>query len=152
MFSSILTFLRLSLYPAKQVLRLRLAPLHAYMGATFVFTVVVTLMDFLFLRPDFFIPMWLFLHGFAVFFFYLIWVACIALLVQLITRIRMKRVWPYRQAWPYAVAMTLVPTFLMVLLFQWSPAYSWVPVPVLLYYVGYPLTQIPLKKSRGSRI
>ncbi|WP_254281610.1 hypothetical protein [Exiguobacterium aurantiacum] len=144
-------FIRHSLLPTKQTLRLRLAPLHAYMLASLVFTIVATVLDYLVLRPDFFAPMWLFLHGFAIFFFYMMWVAVAALFVQLATRLRMKKPWPYRQAWPYAVAMTLVPTLLLVALYHFMPAFLWLGFVVTIVFLTVPLFQIPLKQKNSGR-
>lgn len=150
MLSTILTFLRTSLIPSKGVLRLRLAPLHAYMGATFILTLLITMLDFLVIRPDFFIPMWLFLHGFAVFFFYLIWVAIMALYVQLFTKIYSKSKWAYRQAWPYAVSMTLVPTLILVILNHVNPDFLALGLMIGLAYISYPLTKVPQPKQRRA--
>ncbi|WP_026825697.1 MULTISPECIES: hypothetical protein [Exiguobacterium] len=150
MLSTIFTFLRSSLVPSKQVLRLRLAPLHAYMGAAFILTLVITTLDFLVIRPDFFIPMWLFLHGFAIFFFYLIWVSIIALFVQLFTKIYSKNMLPYRQSWPYAVSMTLVPTVLLVTLYHINSNFIVIGLIIGLGYVIYPLTKVPQKKQRRA--
>ncbi|MBR2077908.1 MAG: hypothetical protein IJ878_11250 [Exiguobacterium sp.] len=146
MLSTILTFLQASLVPSKRALRLRLAPLHAYMGATLVLTLLITDLDFIVIRPDFFVPMWLFLHGFAIFFFYLLWVAIMALYVQLVTKVYSKNTWPYRQAWPYAVAMTFVPTVILVVLYHMNPSLIWIGFIIGLGYITYPLTKVPQKK------
>ena len=151
MFPNILQFLKKSLIPNKSMLRLRLAPLHAYMGATLAFTIVVTIFDWIVLRPDFFLPMWLFLHGFAIFFFYLLWVALLAFIVQLVTRIRTKQAWTYRQAWPYAVASSLIPTSVIIMTYQLAPTYLMLPFLLLAIYLIYPLLRIPQKNSRPSR-
>lgn len=150
MLSTIFTFLRTSLVPSKRALRLRLAPLHAYMGATFVLTLLITVLDFIVIRPDFFIPMWLFLHGFAIFFFYLIWVAIMALYVQLFTRVYSKNMWAYRQAWPYTVSMTFVPTIILVALYHMNSSIMWIGVLFGLGYITYPLTKVPQKKQRRA--
>ena len=150
MLSTIFTFIRTSVVPSKRALRLRLAPLHAYMGATFVLTLLITVLDFIVIRPDFFIPMWLFLHGFAIFFFYLIWVAFMALYVQLFTRVYSKNMWAYRQAWPYAVSMTLVPTILLVILYHMNSSLISIGIVIGLLYITYPLTKVPQKKQRRT--
>lgn len=150
MLSTILTFLQASLVPSKRALRLRLAPLHAYMGATFILTLVITILDFFVIRPDFFIPMWLFLHGFAIFFFYLIWVALMALYVQLFTKIYSKNKWAYRQAWPYAVAMTLIPTLLLVIFYHLNPDFLTLGFIIGLGYISFPLTKVPQPKQRRA--
>lgn len=151
MLNSTLLFIRHSLLPTKQTLRLRLAPLHAYMLASLSFTIVATILDSIVLQPDFFIPMWLFLHAFALFFFYMMWVAVSALFVQLVTRLRMKKPWPYRQAWPYAVAMTLVPTLLLVILYHTVPAFLWIGFAITVVYLVVPLLQIPIKQNKPGR-
>ncbi|TCI73535.1 hypothetical protein EVJ22_01655 [Exiguobacterium sp. SH0S7] len=121
------------------------------MLASLVFTIVATVLDYLVLRPDFFAPMWLFLHGFAIFFFYMMWVAVAALFVQLVTRLRMKKPWPYRQAWPYAVAMTLVPTLVLVALYHAVPALLWLGFVITIVFLTVPLLQIPLKQKNSGR-
>ncbi|MFN4215652.1 MULTISPECIES: hypothetical protein [Exiguobacterium] len=151
MLKSTTTFIRHSLIPTKQALRLRLAPLHAYMIASIGFAVLVTIVDYIMLQPDFFAPMWLFLHGFAVFFFYMITVALAALYVQLITRVRQRKAWPYRQAWPYAVAMTIVPMFILIVLFHLSPAFLYVGIGLIILYLTVPLTVIPAKKKHATK-
>lgn len=151
MLKTTLQFMRYSLLPTKQTLRLRLAPLHAYMLASLVFTIVATIVDYIVIRPDFFTPMWLFLHGFAIFFFYMIWVAVAALFVQLVTRLRMKKSWAYRQAWPYAVAMTLVPTLVLITLYHTAPVLLWLGVVITIVYLTVPLLQIPLKQKKSGR-
>lgn len=148
MFNTTAQFIRHSLYPSKQALRLRLAPLHAYMLASLAVTFVVTFIDFLVLQPAFFWPMWLFLHGFAIFFFYMGLVAICALIVQLVTKWRTKKMWAYRQTWPYSVAMSLLPTVILVLLYHVSPDASWLGILLLLVYLIIPLFQVPTKKIR----
>ena len=144
-------FLRHSLFPSKQALRLRLATLHAYMLASLVLTVVVTLLDYIVLQPDFFWPMWIFLHGFAIFFFYMGFVALSALLVQLATKWRTKKTWPYRQAWPYAVAMTMIPVLLLVMLYHAAPPLTWLGVLLSLVYLIVPLRHIPVKSKSSNK-
>ncbi|WP_228619364.1 hypothetical protein [Exiguobacterium sp.] len=151
MFKTTTLFLRHSLLPTKQALRLRLAPLHAYMLASLVFTILVTLFDYIILRPDFFVPMWLFLHGFAVFFFYLVSVAIAALYVQLVTKLRQRQMWPYRQAWPYAVAMTVVPMFILVVLYHLFPAFLYAGIGLIVVYLTVPLTLAPIKKIHATK-
>ncbi|WP_251135262.1 hypothetical protein [Exiguobacterium sp. s151] len=147
MFKTTIQFIRHSLYPSKQALRLRLAPLHAYMMASLVLTLTVTALDYIVLQPNFFWPMWLFLHAFAIFFFYMGLVALSALLVQLVTKWRTKKMWPYRQAWPYAVAMSLIPTVSLVVLYHVSPSTSWFGILLLFIYVVVPLSRIPIKRT-----
>lgn len=147
MFKTTIQFIRHSLYPSKQALRLRLAPLHAYMMASLVLTLTVTVLDYIVLQPNFFWPMWLFLHAFAIFFFYMGLVALSALLVQLVTKWRTKKMWPYRQAWPYAVAMSLIPTVSLVVLYHVSPSASWFGILLLFIYVVVPLSLIPIKRT-----
>ncbi|MCT4782619.1 MULTISPECIES: hypothetical protein [Exiguobacterium] len=151
MLTSTVTFLRQSLVPTKQALRLRLAPLHAYMLASLILTLLVTLVDYILLQPEFFAPMWLFLHGFAIFFFYMITVAFTAIYVQLVTKVRQGKAWPYRQAWPYAVAMTIVPMFLVIVLYHASPQWSVVGFGLIVFYVTYPLFHAPVKNKRQPR-
>ncbi|WP_404354385.1 hypothetical protein [Exiguobacterium aurantiacum] len=148
MLKTTIQFIRHSLYPSKQALRLRLAPLHAYMLASLALTVTVTVLDYIVLQPDFFWPMWLFLHGFAIFFFYMGLVALSALLVQLVTKWRTKKMWAYRQAWPYTVAMSLIPTVCLVISYHVAPSASSFGILLLLIYLIVPLFQIPIKKSR----
>lgn len=144
-------FIRHSLVPTKQTLRLRLAPLHAYMLASFVFTLIATTLDYIVLQPNFFAPMWIFLHGFAIFFSYMIWVAVAALFVQLATKLRTKKPWPYRQAWPYAVAMTLVPTLVLIVLYHFTPTFLWLGAVVTIVYLTIPLLHIPLQQKNSGR-
>lgn len=144
-------FIRHSLLPTRQSLRLRLAPLHAYMLASLLFTLIATTFDYIVLRPDFFAPMWLFLHAFALFFFYMIWVAVAALFVQLVTRLRSNKPWPFRQAWPFSVAMTLVPTTLLVVLYQVVPTLLWLGLVATIVYLVVPLFQIPGKQTKSGR-
>lgn len=151
MLTSTVTFLRQSLFPTKQALRLRLAPLHAYMLASLVLTLLVTLVDYIIIEPEFFAPMWLFLHGFAIFFFYMITVAVTALYVQLVTKVRQGKAWAYRQAWPYAVAMTIVPMFLVIVLYHASPQWSIAGFGLIAFYVTYPLFHAPVKNKRQPR-
>ncbi|WP_029595239.1 hypothetical protein [Exiguobacterium chiriqhucha] len=148
MLKTTIQFIRYSLYPSKQALRLRLAPLHAYMLASLLVTLTVTVLDYIVLQPDFFWPMWLFLHGFAIFFFYMGLVALSALLVQLVTKWRTKKMWAYRQAWPYTVAMSLIPTVCLVISYHVAPSASSFGILLLLIYLIVPLFQIPIKKSR----
>lgn len=150
MLKTTLFFLRHSLYPTKQALRLRLAPLHAYMLSCLILSVAVTLIDFVVLKPDFFIPMWLFLHSFSIFFFYVIWISIVALLVQLFTRVRMHKAWPYRHAWPYTVGMTVVPTVILVVLYHLMPSYLWSGFVLTILYILFPLFKIPLTKSQNK--
>ncbi|WP_232819553.1 hypothetical protein [Exiguobacterium sp. TNDT2] len=150
MFKTTIQFIRHSLYPSKQALRLRLAPLHAYMLASLILTLVVTVLDYIVLQPDFFWPMWLFLHGFAIFFFYMGFVAFSAILVQLVTRWLTKRTWPYRQAWPYAVAMTMIPVLFLIVLYHAAPSLTWLGVLMTFIYLTIPLRHIPVK-SRASK-
>ncbi|WP_396128197.1 hypothetical protein [Exiguobacterium mexicanum] len=147
MLKTTIQFVRHSLYPSKQALRLRLAPLHAYMLASLMLTLTVTVLDYIVLQPDFFWPMWLFLHAFAIFFFYMGLVALSALLVQLVTRWRTKKMWPYRQAWPYTVAMSLIPTVSLVVLYHVAPAAAWFGILLLLIYLMVPLLLIPIKRA-----
>ena len=140
-------FLRYSLYPSKQALRLRLAPLHAYMLASLTVALTITLLDYVVLTPDFFWPMWIFLHGFAIFFFYMGFVALSALIVQLATRWRMKKSWPYRQAWPYSVAMTIIPVLLLITVYHAVPSLTWIGFLVALAYLIVPLRYIPVKSK-----
>ncbi|WP_251129077.1 MULTISPECIES: hypothetical protein [unclassified Exiguobacterium] len=151
MFKTTIQFIRHSLYPSKQALRLRLAPLHAYMLASLILTLTVTVLDYIVLQPDFFWPMWLFLHGFAIFFFYMGFVAFSAILVQLVTRWLTKRTWPYRQAWPYAVAMTLVPVLSLIVLYHIAPSLTWVGVLLSLVYLIVPLRHIPVKSKSSNK-
>lgn len=144
-------FLRHSLLPTKQALRLRLAPLHAYMLASLVFITIATFFDYMLLQPDFFAPMWLFLHGFSLFFFYMIWVALSALFVQLVTRLKTKKTWPYRQAWPYSVAMTLVPTLSLIVLYFTMPSLLWLGFVLTVVYLTIPLVQIPTHQRKPER-
>lgn len=147
MLKTTIQFIRHSLYPSKQALRLRLAPLHAYMLASLMLTLTVTMLDYIVLQPDFFWPMWLFLHGFAIFFFYMALVALSALSVQLVTNWRTKKMWPYRQAWPYSVAMSLIPTVCLVILYHVAPSASWFGIVLLFIYLVVPLLLIPIKRT-----
>lgn len=151
MLTSTAAFLRHSLVPTKRALRLRLAPLHAYMLASIGFTVLVTLVDYIILQPDFFAPMWLFLHGFAIFFFYMMTVAFVSLYVQLVTRMRQQKAWPYRQAWPYTVAMTIVPMFIVILLYHAVPDWFTGGLLILVVYVTWPLLRAPVPNNRQPR-
>ncbi len=152
MLSSVITFLRTSLFPTKGVLRLRLAPLHAYMGATIVLTLLVTALDFFVIQPDFFIPMWLLLHGFAIFFFYLLLVAIVSLYVQLFTKLYTMKMWAYRQAWPYTVSMTFVPTLLSITIYHVNASLWIIGFMIGFVYVTYPLMLIPKKNQRRTSV
>lgn len=151
MLKTTIQFIRHSLYPSKQALRLRLAPLHAYMLASLLVTLTVTILDYIVLQPDFFWPMWLFLHAFAIFFFYMGLVALSALLVQLVTRWHMKKTWPYRQAWPYAVAMTMIPVLFLIALYHTAPSLTWLGFLLSFIYLIVPLRHIPVKSKPSKK-